>query len=119
MPTIPASMIAVEIAAPGGPEVLRAVTRPVPRPEPGEVLIRVAAAGVNRPDVMQRLGFYPPPPGAPTIPGLEVAGTIVVGGRGGGGGCAPRAGGGHAPKFRRAPGPVPPGAPRLFAVRAG
>src|SRR4051794_18566578 len=64
MPDTPATMIAVEIAGPGGPEVLRAVRRPVPRPGPGEVLIEVAAAGVNRPDVMQRLGKYPPPPGA-------------------------------------------------------
>ena len=59
---------------PGGPEVLQLVRRPVPRPGAGEVLIRVAAAGVNRPDVLQRRGLYPPPPGAPSIPGLEVAG---------------------------------------------
>jgi putative PIG3 family NAD(P)H quinone oxidoreductase len=70
-------VIAVEIAQPGGPEVLRAVERPRPRPGPGEVLIRVAAAGVNRPDVLQRRGLYPPPPGASEIPGLEVAGEIV------------------------------------------
>ena len=71
------TMIAIDPETPGGPEVLQAVERPVPQPGSGEVLIRVAAAGVNRPDVMQRLGFYPPPPGAPSIPGLEVAGTIV------------------------------------------
>ena len=80
MPTIPPLMMAVEIAGPGGPDVLRAVARPVPRPEPGEVLIEVAAAGVNRPDVMQRLGKYPPPRGASDIPGLEVAGRVVGGG---------------------------------------
>jgi putative PIG3 family NAD(P)H quinone oxidoreductase len=70
-------MRAVEISAPGGPEVLRVAERPVPRPGAGEVRIRVAAAGVNRPDVMQRQGAYPPPPGASDIPGLEVAGTVV------------------------------------------
>jgi putative PIG3 family NAD(P)H quinone oxidoreductase len=70
-------MRVVEIPAPGGPDVLRVVARPVPRPGDGEVLIRVDAAGVNRPDVMQRLGKYPPPPGASDIPGLEVAGTVV------------------------------------------
>lgn len=70
-------MTAVEIAHPGGPEVLRAVERPVPRAAPGEVLVRVEAAGVNRPDVMQRLGSYPPPPGASDIPGLEIAGAVV------------------------------------------
>jgi putative PIG3 family NAD(P)H quinone oxidoreductase len=79
MNTLPATMIAIDPEGPGGPEVLKPVERPVPRPGPGEVLIKVVAAGVNRPDVMQRLGFYPPPPGAPTIPGLEVAGTIVAG----------------------------------------
>ena len=73
----PATMTAVEIREPGGPEVLRAVERPVPTPSPGEVLIRVEAAGVNRPDIMQRQGRYPPPPGASDLPGLEVAGTVV------------------------------------------
>jgi putative PIG3 family NAD(P)H quinone oxidoreductase len=70
-------MNVVEIAAPGGPEQLKPAVRPVPRPGKGEVLIRVAAAGVNRPDVMQRQGRYPPPPGASDLPGLEVAGEIV------------------------------------------
>jgi putative PIG3 family NAD(P)H quinone oxidoreductase len=79
MNTPPATMIAIDPEGSGGPEVLKPVERPVPQPEDGEVLIKVAAAGVNRPDVMQRLGLYPPPPGAPTIPGLEVAGTIVAG----------------------------------------
>jgi NADPH2:quinone reductase len=76
--TIPDSMTAIEIAHPGGPEVLRPVTRPVPQPARGEVLVRVAAAGVNRPDLMQRQGKYPPPPGASDILGLEIAGTIVA-----------------------------------------
>jgi putative PIG3 family NAD(P)H quinone oxidoreductase len=96
MDAIPETMIAIDPEAPGGPEVLRPVERPVPRPGPGEVLIRVEAAGINRPDVMQRLGLYPPPPGAPTIPGLEVAGTIVGGGRDGERVCALVAGGGYA-----------------------
>src|ERR1700730_8590716 len=71
-------MRAIEIAGFGGPEVLRLVERPVPDPRAGEVLIRVAAAGVNRPDIMQRQGKYPPPPGASDIPGLEVSGEIVA-----------------------------------------
>ncbi len=74
---VPEQMMAIEITSPGGPDVLRAVHRAVPRPAAGEVLIRVEAAGVNRPDLLQRLGKYPPPPGASDIPGLEVAGTIV------------------------------------------
>ncbi|HEY2906922.1 MAG TPA: NAD(P)H-quinone oxidoreductase [Vicinamibacterales bacterium] len=69
-------MIAIEIRKPGGPEVLVAAERPTPAPRAGEVLIKVAGAGVNRPDLMQRLGKYPPPPGASDIPGLEVAGTV-------------------------------------------
>ncbi len=75
---IPASMTAIEIRAPGGPEVLVPATRPVPEPGPAEVLIKVAAAGVNRPDVLQRMGGYPPPPGASDVPGLEIAGTVVA-----------------------------------------
>ena len=75
---VPHLMTAIDPAAPGGPEVLQPVQCPVPRPGPGEVLIRVHAAGVNRPDLMQRQGLYPPPPGAPTIPGLEVAGEVVM-----------------------------------------
>jgi NADPH2:quinone reductase len=82
MTAIPDTMIAIDSTGPGGPEVLIAVERPVPAPGPGEVLIRVAAAGVNRPDVLQRRGLYPPPPGAPSVPGLEVAGTIVAHGEG-------------------------------------
>ncbi len=75
---IPTTMQAIEIAEAGGPEVLRITDFPVPEPGDGEVLIKVMAAGVNRPDVMQRLGLYPPPPGAPDIPGLEVAGTVAA-----------------------------------------
>jgi len=70
-------MIAIEIREPGGPEVLVPVERPMPVPAAGEVLIKVAAAGVNRPDVFQRLGRYPPPPGVTDIPGLEVSGIIT------------------------------------------
>lgn len=73
------TMLAVEIKEPGGPEVLTAVQRPMPSPKAGQVLIKVAAAGINRPDVFQRKGHYPPPPGASDLPGLEVAGTIVEG----------------------------------------
>jgi len=75
--TIPSQMRAIEITTPGGPEVLRPGQRPVPAPAVGEVLIEVAVAGVNRPDVLQRKGGYAPPPGASDIPGLEVAGTVV------------------------------------------
>jgi NADPH2:quinone reductase len=75
--TVPAEMRAMEITRPGAPEVLQPALRPVPQAAAGEVLIRVAAAGVNRPDVLQRLGAYPPPKGASDIPGLEVAGEIV------------------------------------------
>lgn len=78
MVDLPEMMTAIDPAEPGGPEVLVPVQRPVPRPGAGELLVRVAAAGVNRPDVMQRKGQYPPPPGAPTIPGLEIAGEVVA-----------------------------------------
>jgi len=80
--TLPTQMTAIAIRAPGGPEVLTPQSRPVPAPGAGEILVKVAAAGVNRPDVMQRLGQYPPPPGAPDIPGLEIAGEIVACGSG-------------------------------------
>ena len=94
-------MIAIEIAQPGGPDVLRAVERAMPEPGAGEVLIRVEAAGVNRPDIMQRLGKYPAPAGASDIPGLEVAGVIErsdSGGRWQAGDrvCALLTGGGYA-----------------------
>jgi NADPH2:quinone reductase len=115
---LPGTMTAVEIAGYGGPGVLRPVSRPVPRPAPGEVLIRVAAAGVNRPDMAQRAGKYPPPPGASDIPGLEVAGHIAALGEGvsqwrnGDAVCALLAGGGYA-EYALAPAgqcmPVPRG----------
>ncbi len=95
-------MKAVEISRPGGPEVLVLADRPVPQPGPGEVLIKVAAAGINRPDVFQRAGHYPPPPGASDLPGLEVAGEIIAGDAAAGGFktgdrvCALVAGGGYA-----------------------
>lgn len=75
--TIPATMRAVTIREPGGPEVLEIGERPVPEPGEGEILVAVAAAGVNRPDVMQRKGHYPPPPGASDVPGLEVSGVVA------------------------------------------
>lgn len=78
MSILPPSMLAMTIPQPGGPEVLALANCPVPQPKPGQVLIQVAAAGVNRPDVMQRLGLYPPPAGASEIPGLEISGKIVA-----------------------------------------
>jgi NADPH:quinone reductase len=75
---LPGEMTVVEIAAPGGPEQLKTAVRPVPTPGEDEVLIRVEAAGVNRPDVMQRQGRYPPPPGASDLPGMEIAGEVVA-----------------------------------------
>lgn len=99
---LPQDMTVIEISQPGGPEVLKPATRPMPQPAAGEVLIRVAAAGVNRPDVLQRSGMYPPPPGAPDYPGLEVAGEIAALGSGvnrwkvGDRVCALVAGGGYA-----------------------
>lgn len=95
-------MIAIEIREPGGPDVLTATERPLPDIGDGDVLIRVAAAGVNRPDVMQRQGRYPPPPGASDIPGLEIAGVIERAGRAANGlqpgdtVCALVSGGGYA-----------------------
>jgi len=77
-PTLPTTMTAIEISEAGEPQVLRPCERPVPVPGTGEVLVRVMAAGVNRPDVMQRKGLYPPPPGASDIPGLEIAGEVVA-----------------------------------------
>ena len=75
---LPGEMTVVEIAAPGGPEQLKTAVRPVPTPGEDEVLIRVEAAGVNRPDIMQRQGRYPPPPGASDLPGMEIAGEVVA-----------------------------------------
>jgi putative PIG3 family NAD(P)H quinone oxidoreductase len=124
MPPPPVRMRYIDMAGPGGPEVLRLAEGKVPRPGPGEVLIRVAAAGVNRPDILQRLGNYPPPPGASPVLGLEVAGSVVALGEGvagwheGDGVCALVAGGGYA-EYCVAPAaqclPVPHG---LSAVEA-
>ena len=100
--TLPARMHAVEITAPGGPEVLRLGERPVPRPGQGQILIAVAYAGVNRPDALQRAGHYAPPPGASDLPGLEAAGTVAAVGPGvsrwreGDAVCALLPGGGYA-----------------------
>lgn len=117
MGMIPAEMTAIDCSTPGGPEALVPVRMPVPEPGAGEVLIRVAAAGVNRPDVLQRMGHYPPPPGASPIPGLEIAGEVVAVGEGVGREmlgqkmCALVAGGGYA-EYATAPVatclPVPP-----------
>jgi NADPH:quinone reductase len=111
-------MIAIEISTFGGPEVLKATERPRPVPKENEILIRVEAAGVSRPDAMQRQGHYPPPPGAPDIPGLEVAGTVESTGMGvqdfkaGDRVCALVSGGGYA-EFCAAPSvqvlPIPEG----------
>ena len=114
-------MLAVEISHPGGPEVLRIAERPTPVPAPGEVLVHVRAAGVNRPDISQRLGKYPPPPGSSDIPGLEVAGVVTAVGPAGAtpvrwsagdAVCALVAGGGYA-QYCAVPAeqclPIPPG----------
>jgi NADPH:quinone reductase len=107
---IPAEMRHIEMTQPGGPEVMRLATGPVPKPAAGEVLIRVHTAGVNRPDVAQRSGSYPPPPGASPILGLEIAGTVVALGDGvadwrvGDEACALVAGGGYA-EYCTAPAP--------------
>jgi len=99
---LPETMTCVEITVPGGPGVLKPATRPVPAPAAGEVLVRVAAAGINAPDVLQRKGAYPPPKGVSDIPGLEIAGTVVATGEGTGDWavgdslCALVAGGGYA-----------------------
>jgi NADPH:quinone reductase len=115
---IPATMTAIEIAAPGGPEALQPTQRPVPQPGKGEVLIEVHAAGINRPDVLQRMGKYEPPPGTTDIPGLEAAGIVVALGEGvsefkiGDKVCALLAGGGYA-EYVAAP------AAQVLAVPAG
>ena len=114
------TMTAVGYDAPGGPQVLRAETLAVPSPGPGQVLVKVAFAGVNRPDVVQRQGHYPPPPGASPIPGLEIAGKVVAVGAGvevellGRPVCALVSGGGYAEYCLAEAGhclPVPPGLP--------
>jgi NADPH2:quinone reductase len=125
MSAVPATMTAVEIASPGGPEVLRVATRPVPEPGEGEVLVRVEAAGVNRPDVLQRQGLYRVPPGASDLPGLEVAGTVAALGPGvtevavGDRVCALTPGGGYAQYCRTPAGHCLPFPKGFDAVRAG
>jgi NADPH2:quinone reductase len=123
--TLPAEMTAIAIRAPGGPEMLVPVRLPVPRPGSGEVLIKVAAAGVNRGDMYQREGHYPPPPGAPDTPGLEVAGEIVAVGADvarwavGDRVCAIVPGGGYAEFCLAAAGsalPIPPGLSMIEAA---
>ncbi|MDE0455672.1 MAG: NAD(P)H-quinone oxidoreductase [Chromatiales bacterium] len=110
-PSIPSRMTAIEISELGGPGVLAPAEREVPEPGPGEVLVAVEAAGVNRPDVMQRQGLYPPPPGASDIPGLEIAGTVASLGDGvdtpavGSRVCALVSGGGYA-EYCAAPAPL-------------
>jgi len=110
VPVIPRDCLAIEIARPGPPDVLRPARRPVRPPGEGELLLRVAAAGVNRPDLLQREGKYPPPPGTTDVPGLEVAGTVAAVGPGVGGwsdgdaACALVAGGGYA-EYCLAPAP--------------
>lgn len=100
--TVPDTMTVIEVPQPGGAEAMKLGTRPVPKPAAGEVLIRVAVAGVNRPDIVQRAGHYPPPPGATDLLGLEVSGTVVALGEGAAGWalgdrvCALTPGGGYA-----------------------
>lgn len=102
MTTVPETMTAIAITEPGGPDVLKPVTMDVPKPGTSEILVKVVAAGVNRPDVLQRMGAYPAPPGASPLPGLEIAGVVVALGEGvskwsiGDKVCALTAGGGYA-----------------------
>ena len=121
----PSTMRAVAIERPGGPDVLQVVERPRPVPGAGEVLIRVQAAGVNRPDVLQRKGAYAPPPGVSDLPGLEVAGTVEGGDLDGSGWtrgdrvCALVAGGGYARVVRCSRRTVPSGPARPVVCRGG
>jgi len=125
MPSLPTTMTAIAIATPGGPEALQPVELPVPVPGPGEVLVKVAYAGVNGPDVAQRQGGYPPPPGASPIPGLEISGQVAALGEGvtallpGQPVCALVTGGGYAEYCLAKPGhclPVPAGLPLAEAA---
>src|SRR5437868_9671003 len=119
--TIPAQMHHIAMEAPGGPEVLVPAAGPVPRPTTGEVLIRVAAAGINRPAILQRTGNYPPPPGASPILGLEISGTVVAlgaevtGWHEGDAVCALVAGGGYA-EYCVAPAPQCLPVPKCVAL---
>ena len=122
--SIPSRMTAIAIRAPGEPDVLVPEERPVPSPGAGEVLVKIAAAGINRPDVMQRQGKYPPPPGAPDIPGLELAGEVVALGEGvkrwkvGDKVCALVPGGGYAEYWVTHEGTALPVIPQLTMVEA-
>jgi len=125
MSSLPTTMTAIAIATPGGPEALQPVELPVPVPGPGEVLVKVAYAGVNGPDVAQRQGGYPPPPGASPIPGLEISGQVAALGEGvtallpGQPVCALVTGGGYAEYCLAKPGhclPVPAGLPLAEAA---
>jgi putative PIG3 family NAD(P)H quinone oxidoreductase len=116
-------MMAVVAPQPDGAEELALVERPVPQSGPGEVLVRVAAAGVNRPDILQRRGLYPPPPGAPNILGLEIAGEVVAAGEGAEGFvgeqvCALVAGGGYAEYCTATAGTCLPRPPNLSLIEA-
>lgn len=119
MRALPATMTCVEIKKPGGPEALVPATRPLPQAKHGEILIRVAATGINRPDIAQRAGLYPPPPGASDLPGLEAAGTVAALGEGvtgwnvGDAVCALTPGGSYA-EFCIAPAPQCLPLPRGF-----
>jgi putative PIG3 family NAD(P)H quinone oxidoreductase len=119
--TIPEAMRFVEMQGSGGPEVMRLARGPVPRPGPGEVLIKVRGAGVNRPDVIQRMGLYPPPPGASPILGLEVSGTVAAQGAGvatpaiGAEVCALVSGGGYA-EYCLAPAPQCLAVPKALSL---
>jgi putative PIG3 family NAD(P)H quinone oxidoreductase len=121
MSTVPATMTAIELKTPGGPENLVPGSRPTPKPGKGEVLIKVAAAAINRPDVLQRQGKYPPPPGAPDTLGLDVAGTVVAAGpdvtwpKVGDQVCALVAGGGYA-EYAVAPAPQCMPVPKGFSM---
>jgi NADPH2:quinone reductase len=121
MSTVPATMTAIELKQPGGPEMLVPGTRPTPKPGKGEVLIKVAAAAINRPDVLQRQGKYPPPPGAPDTLGLDVAGTVAAVGpevsdlKIGDPVCALVAGGGYA-EYAVAPAPQCMPVPKGFSM---
>ena len=125
MATIPPTMTAVAISTPGGPEVLKATSMPTPKPGAGQLLIKVAAAGVNRPDVQQRIGAYPPPSGHSPLPGLEIAGEVVEIGAGvtrwrvGDKVCALMNGGGYAQygvAEETAALPIPPGLDMIHAA---
>ena len=123
-PAIPSRMTAIEISEPGGPDMLVPVERDLPEPASGEVLVAVEAAGVNRPDVMQRRGLYPPPPGASDIPGLEISGEVVAVGDGvevpaiGARVCALVTGGGYAEYCTAAATLCLPAPRRLDAIEA-